>query len=120
MRTLEEVKEYFKGVEIAKCVASKKEFNFADADERGIHYSHNAYWIVGRNSPISHMVYSPNSDEFSEIISKPVFSGSEIQFYSEVLNEWFDLSPDRKYRLKPDYSKEIAELEKKIQELKNK
>lgn len=120
MRTLEEVKEYFKGVEIAKCVASKKKFNFADADERGIHYSHNAYWIVDRNRPISHMVYSPNSDEFSEIISKPVFCGSEVQFYSEILGEWLDLSDDRKYRIKPDYSREIAELERKIQELKNK
>jgi hypothetical protein len=119
MRTLEEVKEYFKGVEIAKCVASKKEFNFADADERGIHYSHNAYWIVDGNRPISHMVYSPNSDEFSEIISKPVFCGSEVQFYSEILGEWLDLSDDRKYRIKPDYSKEIAELERQIQELKN-
>ena len=116
MKTLEEVKKHFEGVETAKCVASKKEFNFADADERGIHYSHNAYWIVDRNSPVSHMIYSINSDKFSEIIKKE----NVFQFYSEILGEWLDLSDDRKYRLKPDYSKEIAELERQIQELKNK
>ena len=116
MKTLEEVKKHFEGVETAKCVARGKEFNFADADEKGIHYRNKSYWIVDRNSSITHMVYSTNSDKFSEIIKKE----NVFQFYSEILGEWLDLSDDRKYRIKPDYSKEIAELEKQIQILKNK
>ena len=114
MKTLEEVRQHFEGVEIAKCVASKKEFNFADADRRGIHYDHDAYWIVTPNCS-SYMIYSPNIYEFAEIVKEE----NVFQFYSKVLDEWLDLSPDRKYRIKPDYQKEIAELERQIEELRS-
>lgn len=123
MRTLEEVKKHFEGVEIAKCVASKKEFNFADADIRGIHYDHDAYWIVVPNCS-SFMIYHPNGDEFAEIVSKPrtheVFKGSELQYKSSMDNEWQKFPENWDIRFKPDYSKEIAELERQIEELKNK
>ena len=49
------------------------------------------------------------------------FKGSELQYWSEINNKWFDIAcTDGIYRLRPDYSKEIAELELQIQILKNK
>ena len=45
-----------------------------------------------------------------------IFKAGELQFM--VQGKWFDTTGE--YRLKPDYSKEIAELERQIQELKNK
>ena len=49
-----------------------------------------------------------------------IFKGSEFQFYSEELEKWVDVNSNYKYRIKPDHSKEIAELEKQIEILKNK
>ena len=50
-----------------------------------------------------------------------VFKGSELQYkYHRGLN-WIDIEDDGKeYRIKPDYSKEIAELDRQIEILKNK
>jgi hypothetical protein len=115
MRTLEEVKQHFKGVETAKCFVNGKKFNFEDADERGIHWELNSFWITNKKNGHASMVYSTISNEFAEIIEKE----NVFQFYSEILDEWLELSPDRKYRIKPDHSIEIAELERKIEILKN-
>lgn len=114
MKTLEEVKEYFKGVEIAKCVATGKEFKFSEADDRGIHYDQNSYWIV---SSAPYMVYYQFGDQFSEIISKPQIY--KYQYKSGMDRDWQDFPESWEIRVKPDYSKEIAELERQIQELKN-
>jgi hypothetical protein len=43
-------------------------------------------------------------------------TGIEVQFYSEILDEWLDLSTDRIYRLKPNKKQEI---ENQILELQN-
>jgi hypothetical protein len=48
-----------------------------------------------------------------------IFKGSELQF-RRIGQKWTDFSLDVEFRIKPDYSREIAELERKIQELKNK
>lgn len=55
------------------------------------------------------------------IETEKIFKGSELQIkqYGK-LGKWFDCRQDLEYRLKPDYSREIAELERQIQELKNK
>ncbi len=83
-----------------------------------------------RDSTITNLTYDYAvawADEIQDEWNEQVFldacgieTENVFQFYSEVLNEWLDLSGDRKYRVKPDHSKEIAELERKIQELKNK
>ena len=57
------------------------------------------------------------------IETEKIFKGSELQFWSSFLNEWVGLDTANfatKYRLKPDNSKEIAELERQIEILKNK
>ena len=83
-----------------------------------------------RESSITNLPYeyaTAWADEFYDEWNEEIFlnaCGIEplnvFQFYSEILDEWLELSPDRKYRIKPDHSKEIAELERQIQELKNK
>ena len=42
------------------------------------------------------------------------------QYISGMDKDWQDFPDSWKVRVKPDYSKEIAELERQIQELKNK
>ena len=46
-----------------------------------------------------------------------IFKGSELQMGKD--GEWVDCRDDVEFRIKPDYSREIAELERQIQELKN-
>lgn len=53
------------------------------------------------------------------IETEKTFKGSELQWWDSIDNRWLDCQLE-KYRLKPDYSAEIAELEKQIQILKNK
>ena len=48
-----------------------------------------------------------------------IFKGSELQF-RRIGQKWTDFILDVEFRVKPDYLKEIAELERQIQELKNK
>lgn len=55
------------------------------------------------------------------IETEKIFKGSELQFWNCFDEEWNDCSSKgTKYRIKPDYSKEIAELERQIEILKNK
>lgn len=55
------------------------------------------------------------------IETEKTFKGSELQFWNCFDEEWNDCSSKgTTYRLKPDYSKEIAELERQIEILKNK
>ena len=56
------------------------------------------------------------------IETEKIFKGIELQYWSYRFEKWVDLgSKDTtKYRIKPDYSAEIAELERQIQILKNK
>lgn len=48
-----------------------------------------------------------------------IFKGSELQYWNEKLSNWMNCQR-LEYRLKPDHSKEIAELERQIEILKNK
>ena len=52
------------------------------------------------------------------IETEKTFKGSELQWRNGN-GEW-DVCMAHEYRLKPDYSKEIAELERQIEILKNK
>jgi hypothetical protein len=74
-----------------------------------------------------------NNREFHEMWNEQVFLEAcgietektfkliELQYWSDKDNKWNSLtSGEIKYRLKPDYSKEIAELERQIEILKNK
>ena len=55
------------------------------------------------------------------IETEKTFKGSELQYKHFRGLNWIDLDDDGKeYRLKPDNSKEIAELERQIEILKNK
>jgi len=82
-----------------------------------------------RQSSIINLTYkyaNAWADEFYDEWNEEIFlkacgieTENVFQFYSELLNEWLDLLPDRKYRIKPDHSKEIAELERKIEELRS-
>lgn len=54
------------------------------------------------------------------IETEKIFKGSELQFWNCFDKKWENCTQDTKYRLKPDHSKEIAELERQIQILKNK
>lgn len=53
------------------------------------------------------------------IETEKIFKGRELQF-RRAGQKWTDFILDVEFRIKPDYSKEIAELERQIQELKNK
>jgi hypothetical protein len=53
------------------------------------------------------------------IETEKIFKGIELQF-RRIGQKWTDFILDVEFRIKPDYSKEIAELERQIQELKNK
>jgi hypothetical protein len=52
------------------------------------------------------------------IETENIFKGIELQWFNTDEEKWIDCC--HKYRLKPDYSAEIAELEKQIEILKNK
>lgn len=52
------------------------------------------------------------------IKTEKIFKGSELQWFNTDEEKWMDCC--HKYRLKPDYSKEIEELERQIEILKNK
>lgn len=52
------------------------------------------------------------------IETEKIFYGSELQFWTGY--KWGNCYEFNKYRLRPDYSAEIAELERQIQILKNK
>jgi hypothetical protein len=54
------------------------------------------------------------------IETEKIFNGSELQYWNYFDKKWENCNGDKKYRLKPDYSKEIEELEKQIEILKNK
>ena len=54
------------------------------------------------------------------IETEKTFKGSELQYWDSFDKEWNDCNKVSKYRLKPDHFKEIAELERQIQILKNK
>lgn len=54
------------------------------------------------------------------IETEKIFKGSELQYWNGYLNNWTPCRENTKYRLKPDYSKEIEELERQIEILKNK
>jgi hypothetical protein len=53
------------------------------------------------------------------IETEKIFKGKELQF-RRTGQKWTDFILDVEFRIKPDHSKEIAELERQIQELKNK
>lgn len=53
------------------------------------------------------------------IETEKIFKGRELQF-RRAGQKWTDFILDVEFRVKPDYSKEIAELEKQIEILKNK
>ena len=54
------------------------------------------------------------------IETEKIFKGIELLYRNnDTNNEWVNLG-NSEYRIKPDYSKEIAELERQIQILKNK
>ncbi len=82
-----------------------------------------------RNSNITNLEYGYASawadeiyDEWNEQVFleacgiEKIFKAGELQFM--VGGRWFDTTGE--YRLKPDYLKEIAELERQIEILKNK
>ena len=55
------------------------------------------------------------------IETEKIFKGSELQFWDSHNKSWNNCRGENtKYRIKPDYSKEIAELERQIEILKNK
>ena len=61
--------------------------------------------------------------EFFEVCgieTEKIFKGSELQIWNYFDKEWNNCNIWVRYRLKPDYSKEIAELERQIEILKNK
>lgn len=53
------------------------------------------------------------------IETEKIFKGSELQYKSSMDIEWQKFPENWDIRFKPDYSKEIAELERQIKELKN-
>ncbi len=54
------------------------------------------------------------------IETEKIFKGSELQFRFFGDKEWNNINSNKEYRLKPEYSKEIAELERQIEILRNK
>ena len=52
------------------------------------------------------------------IETEKIFKGSELQYWNEKLNNWMNCQ-HLEYRLKPDYSKEIAQLKEQIKKLEN-
>lgn len=79
-----------------------------------------------RESSITNLTYeyaNAWAEEFYDEWNEKIFlnacgieTGIDVQFYSEILDEWLDLSTDRIYRLKPSRKQEI---ENQILELQN-
>lgn len=65
--------------------------------------------------------YSYKFFEACGIETEKIFKGSDLQYWSNTFSKWMELAPTgSKYRIKPDHSAEIEELEKQIEILKNK
>lgn len=84
-------------------------------------------YIVMKESDIDYLITDDKNTEryylkeFFEacgIETEKIFKGSELQLWTGY--KWATCREYNKYRLKPDYSAEIAELERQIEILKNK
>lgn len=56
MKTLEQVQEHFKEAKTIYCLAEGSEFNVKNADNRGIHFDMNSYWLVDAKTGESYLI----------------------------------------------------------------
>lgn len=117
------IKDKLVGIKV-KCCGNFRLFNYLVNNSSNelnsvCNYDHNtkAYYNRDVHETWNEQVFL----EACGIETERIFKGSELQYWSEINNKWFDIAcTDGIYRLRPDYSKEIAELELQIQILKNK
>ena len=104
-----------------KCCNDFKNFNYLVNNSGGVLNTINnidSYWKASYNRQ-SYATW--NEQIFLEacgIETEKTFKGSDLQWFNTDEEKWMDCR--HKYRLKPDYSKEIDELERQIEILKNK
>lgn len=70
MKTLKEVKEYFKNAELVESITKDNEGLISEMDERGIHEDINAFWFTNSESGLSIMLYDNDNEKlgFAKIL----------------------------------------------------
>lgn len=48
--TLEMVKHHFRNAQKVKCLCDRREFDFDNMDDKGIHVFRNSYWVTNKHS----------------------------------------------------------------------